>query len=159
MAERPKLFQALNSFKEVNKTTAEVGTLIGGKVDYNINTLTPVQGRFENACAIRMSYVINKTGTKIPHISGQTVSGKNGNWYIFKVKTLIQYLNKIYGKPDHVIENPTTSKITKFKGILVFEVDQWSDASGHATIWDGTNCSDKCYFTQSKRAYLWTLKN
>ena len=159
MSERPKLFQAVNVFKEINKSVSEVGKLIGGKVDHNINTLTPAQGRFENACAIRMSYVLNKTGNKIPYISGQTVSGKNGNWYIYKVKTLIQYINKIYGKPDQIINNPTSDKIAKFKGIIVFEVDQWVDASGHATIWDGINCSDKCYFTQSKRAYLWTLAN
>lgn len=76
MAERPKLYQALNSFKEVNKGASDVGMLIGGKVNFNLNTLTPAQGRFENACAIRMSYVLNKTGTKIPYISGQTISGK-----------------------------------------------------------------------------------
>lgn len=159
MAKRPKLSQAIHAFVNVNKSVSEVGTFIGGKVDYNINTLTKAEGRFENACAIRMSYVLNNTGHKIPMIAGQTVSGKSGNWYIFRVKTLIQYLKKIFGDPDYIIENPTASKLAKYKGIVIFEVDQWIDASGHATVWNGVNCSDRCYFTQAKRVYIWILKD
>ena len=105
MEKRPKLFQAIHAFNDVNKSVSEVGSFIGGKVDYNINTLTKAEGRFENACAIRISYVLNKNGIKIPSISGQTVSGKNGNWYIYRVKTLIQYLKKIFGEPDYFTEN------------------------------------------------------
>ncbi|MCP3849934.1 MAG: hypothetical protein GY694_06815 [Gammaproteobacteria bacterium] len=48
---------------------------------------------------------------------------------------------------------------SKHKGFLVFEVDQWRDATGHATIWDGAHCSDKCYFPIAQKAYLWILKN
>ena len=146
-------------YEDVGKTVSGVGTKIGGKVDYNINKVPKGKGRFENACAIRLSYVLNKTGTKIPYISGQTVSGKNGNWYIYKVKTIIAYLRKVFGEPDHTFKNPTAIQLSKHKGILVFEVDAWSDATGHATIWDGVNCSDKCYFPLSKKAYLWTLKD
>jgi hypothetical protein len=159
MGKRPKLSQAIHSFTNVNKSVSEVGTFIGGKVDYNINTLTKAEGRFENACAIRISYVLNNTGNKIPFISGQTVSGKDGNWYIFRVKTLLQYLKTIYDEPDHIIESPTASKLSKHKGLVVFEVNQWIDASGHATVWDGVNCSDRCYFTEAKRVYIWILKN
>lgn len=156
---RPKLRDAIREFKKINVGVSEVGTLIGGKVDYNINTLTKIQGRFENACAIRMSYVLNNTGVKLPYISGQTVSGKNGSWYIYKVKTLIGYLTKTFGEPDHTISMPTAAKVSTYKGIIVFEVDGWVDASGHATIWDGANCSDRCYFTKSKKAHIWVLKN
>lgn len=160
---RPKLDLAKKAFKEVyedvGKTVSGVGSKIGGKVDYNINVVPQGQGRFENACAIRMSYVLNKTGFKIPYISGQTVSGQQGDWYIFKVKTLISYLSTTFGKPDHTFVDPTAAKLAKHKGILVFEVDQWTDATGHATIWDGAYCSDKCYFPQSKKAYIWILKN
>ena len=62
---RPSLLQAQLAFKDVyeksGKTVSGVGKTIGGKVDYNINSLTPEQGAFQNACAIRMSYVLNKT--------------------------------------------------------------------------------------------------
>lgn len=159
MKKRPQLAQAIHAFSNVNKSVLEVGTFIGGKIDYNINTLTKAEGKFENACAIRISYVLNNTGNKIPPIAGQTVSGKNGNWYIFRVKTLIQYLKKTFGEPDHIINNPTASKIAKYKGIVVFEVNQWIDASGHATVWNGANCSDRCYFTEAKKVYIWILKN
>ncbi|GAA6168641.1 type VI secretion system amidase effector protein Tae4 [Sessilibacter corallicola] len=136
---RPDLNRAKSEFLKVNVGVSEVGHLIGGKVDYNINSLTRAQGRFENACAIRMSYVLNNTGTKIPRIPSQTVSGKNGNWYIFKVKTLIQFLTQQWGQPDISIESPSAEKLSHFKGVVVFEVEGWTDASGHATLWDGVN--------------------
>lgn len=162
-AKRPRLAAAKQAFKEVyedvGKTVSGVGTKIGGKVDYNINVVPEGKGRFENACAIRLSYVLNKTNTKIPYIPGQTVSGSQGNWYIYKVSTMISFLRKTYGEPDHIFTKPTPLLLSKHKGILVFEVDAWSDATGHATIWDGVDCSDKCYFPLSKKAYLWTLKN
>lgn len=160
---RPKLSSAKRSFREVyddiGKSVSAVGSKIGGKVDYNINVVPVGKGRFENACAIRLSYVLNKNGNKIPYINGQTVSGKEGNWYIYKVKTLIKYLKKIYGEPDVTFKNPNEVLLSKHKGILVFKVNEWRDATGHATIWDGAHCSDKCYFPISQRAYLWKLPN
>lgn len=123
MTNRPSLIRARTAFKEVYeevvKTVSGVGNKIGGKVDYNINGLTPEQGRFENACAIRMSYVLNKTGIKIPFMKGKTVSGGHGNWYIYKVKDLIQFLHDTFGKPDVVIQDPSPSKLSEHKGLLV----------------------------------------
>ena len=160
---RPHIEDAWKAFKEVyddvGKTVSGVGTKIGGKVDYNINIIPMGQGRFENACAIRMSYVLNQNGVKIPFISGQTVSGGKGDWYIFKVKTMIAYLTKIFGDPDYTFKDPQEISFSDKRGILVFEVDQWIDASGHATIWNGNACSDKCYFPIAKKAYLWELKS
>lgn len=163
MAKRPNLSAAKRAFKEVyedaGRSVPGVGKKIGGKVDYNINVVPEGQGRFENACAIRMSYVLNKTGTKVPYMSGQTVSGGNGDWYIYKVATMIKFLRKTFGEPDYTISDPTAAKLAKHKGILVVEVDQWQDATGHATIWDGAYCSDKCYFPQSKKGHVWILKD
>lgn len=160
-SKRPNLSLAISSFKEiyddVGKTVPAVGRAIGGKVDYNINSLTPEQGAFQNACAIRMSYVLNKSGVKVPFMAGKTVSGGKGNWYLYKVRDLIDFLYNKFGDPDVIIENPTISKFKDHKGIPVFDVDQWTDATGHATIWSGIHCSDKCYFPISKKAYLWTL--
>lgn len=162
MANRPKLNLAIKAFKEVyndiGKDVPSVGTLIGGKVDFNINKLTPAQGRFENACAIRMSYVLNKSGSKVPYIMGKTVSGKNGNWYIYTVENLKSYLINTLGKPDIEVKTPKPIDFKNKKGILVFDVN-WLDATGHATIWDGINCSDKCYFPKATKAYFWELKN
>ena len=163
MATRPSLLRTQLAFKEiyndVGKTVSGVGDKIGGKVDYNINTLTAEQGRFENACAIRMSFVLNKVGVKIPFMKGKTVSGGKGNWYLYKVKDLIKFLHDTFGEPDVVINQPTASKFSEHKGILVVEVSEWVDASGHATIWSGIQCTDHCYFPQSNKGYLWTLKD
>lgn len=163
MSKRPSLLRSRIAFKEVyegvNKTVSGVGEKIGGKVDYNINGLTAAQGRFENACAIRMSYVLNKTGTKIPFIKGKTVSGGGGNWYIYKVKDIIKFLHEKFGEPDITVNDPMPSDFSDYQGILVVEVSEWVDASGHATIWTGLQCTDHCYFPKANKAYLWTLKD
>lgn len=160
---RPSLVRTRLAFKEIyndiGKSVSAVGTKIGGKVNYNINSLSIEQGRFENACAIRMSYVLNKTGIKIPYIKGKTVSGGKGNWYLYRVQDLIDFLYDTFGEPDNIVPSPSPSKFESFQGILVVEVQGWGDASGHATIWNGLSCSDECYFPLSHKAYLWTLKD
>ncbi|MCW8935782.1 MAG: type VI secretion system amidase effector protein Tae4 [Gammaproteobacteria bacterium] len=162
MSDRPKLNLTLKAFKEVYNTTVKdvpaVGTFIGGNVNHNINNLTPAEGKFENACAIRMSYALNKAGSKVPFIRGKTVSGKNGNWYIYTVETLKQHLIDTFGEADVSVTTPKPLDFKNKKGILIFDVN-WQDATGHATIWDGVNCSDKCYFPKASKAYLWELKD
>ena len=69
------------------------------------------------------------------------------------------YLTKIFGKPDFAYAAPTMEKLLTHKGIIIFEVEGWGDASGHATIWDGLRCSDKCYFDKAKKVHLWSLEN
>lgn len=160
---RPDLYLAQLAFKEVydhaSKTVAGVGKVIGGKVDYNINVLLPHQGAFQNACAIRMSYVLNKIGIKIPYMEGKTVSGGKGSWYLYKVRDLIDFLYETFGEPDVIIEKPSPSKFENYAGILVVNVEQWTDATGHATIWTGVHCADQCYFPFADKAYLWSLTN
>ncbi len=140
-------------------SVAGVGTKIGGKVEQNIQlgTTDPVQG-FKNACAIRMSYSLNYSGNTIPRGVWKTVTGADGKQYIFRVSDLLVFLNQEFGKPDKTIKNPKPSDFTSDKGILVFSVSGWSDASGHATLWDGSTCSDHCYFPNASEASIWLLK-
>jgi hypothetical protein len=128
----------------------DVFKLIGGKVEAN---------NFANSCAMRVSRSLNYSGYKIDYIPPNlTVSGSDGNWYIYRVAELIKYLNAKFGDPDIVIKKgPYQPKFKNKKGIIIFEVDEWSDASGHATLWDGVTCSDKCYFPLSKKVMLWEL--
>lgn len=132
-------------------TADQVFKLIGGKVEAN---------NFANSCAIRVSRSLNYSGHKVKFIPPDfTVSGKDGNWYIYRVKELIKYLSKHYGEPDIVVsKKPYQGSFKGKKGIIVFEVDGWSDASGHATLWNGNVCSDKCYYPISKKVMLWELK-
>jgi len=159
MAVRPSLLKMKQAFAKVNREVNEVGNLIGGKVNHNINVLTPEQGRFENACAIRMSYALNYAGYKVPFMKGKTISGGQGHWYIYRVRDLVKFLYDSFGDPEVVIDSPHTDKLSEYKGILVVDVDVWSDASGHATIWTGSRCTDSCYFPLAKKAYLWQLKD
>ncbi len=58
---RPAFGAARNRFREVNVNVETVGKLLGGKVQHNIEA-----GIFQNACPIRMSYVLNYCGVPIP---------------------------------------------------------------------------------------------
>ncbi|QIA76526.1 hypothetical protein E5343_10845 [Rodentibacter caecimuris] len=51
-------------------------------------------------------------------------------------------VKKIKGKVDeriNLVQNNVLEKINGKKGIVVFEVSGWSNASGHFTLWDGEN--------------------
>lgn len=132
-------------------TAEEVFKLIGGKVEAN---------NFANSCSVRVSRALNYSGYPVNYIPPNlTVSGGDGKWYVYRVKELIKYLTKQFGDPDILIVNkPYQEKLKGKKGIIVFEVDAWSDASGHATLWDGSFCSDRCYFPLAKKVMLWELK-
>lgn len=57
---RPSFNAAWLAFRKVNHSVADVGSIIGGNVGQNITG-----GYFQNACPIRMSYVLNATGFPI----------------------------------------------------------------------------------------------
>lgn len=124
---------------------------IGGKVEAN---------NFKNSCSIRVSRSLNYAGHSVEYIPPNlTVSGKDGKWYIYRVKTLTKYLHEKFGEPDITIhKKPYQEHLTGKRGIIVFEVDAWRDASGHATLWNGIACSDKCYFPLTKKVMLWELE-
>jgi Type VI secretion system (T6SS), amidase effector protein 4 len=157
---RPKFSSMWANFATIygdgNITT--VGNKIGGKVKENIDlgVKDPKLG-FTNACALRMSYCLNKSGLLIPRGEWQTVSGDDKNWYIFRVSDLLKYLTKTFGKPDKTIKKPKPDNFKGEQGILLFTVP-WSDATGHATLWDGNVCSDHCYFPVSLEASIWHLE-
>ena len=137
---------------------AQVGETIGGKVGENIalGFKDPKLG-FTNACAIRLSYSLNYSGHPILRGPWNTVSGGDKKLYLYRVKDLLTYLNSKFGPPDKTTKSPKPSDYYGLKGILVFDVS-WNDASGHATLWDGSSCSDHCYFPVAASASLWLLK-
>jgi len=151
---RPQFAQAWALFQTVlgDGTVASVGNLIGGKVKSNIDSQI-----FTNACAIRMSYVLNRTGVRIRPNANQTVSGGDKFHYYFRVKDLIAFLRQNLGKPDAAVSAQKAGTLAGKKGLLVFEVAVWRDASGHATLWDGIACSDHCYFLEANRLLFWSL--
>jgi hypothetical protein len=98
---------------------------------------------WENSCSIRMSKALNYSNAKLPKApsKGGTIKGKDGNNYWIRVKDLKKYLVEKLKEPD-VEEAGAPGIVDKFKnkkGIIVFDVTGWYNASGHFTIWDGVD--------------------
>ena len=146
-------------FTSVNLPVPAVGKLIGGKVQQNIELgMTNPKESFTNACAIRMSYSLLRSGVVIAGKgSWKAVSGADKKLYIYRIHDLLEFLQINFGKPDKVIPNPTPKQFKGLKGLIVFDV-HWENASGHATLWDGNTCSDHCYFPIASKASIWLLK-
>ena len=159
---RPTFNQAWNAFTEVRIPVADVGKKIGGHVQKNVDA-----GIFQNACPIRMSYVLNKTGFSIVKgASYQTVSGGDKNLYLFRVNDMMNYMEHKFGKPDKTVKSPKPEDFANLKGIIVVKGHGWANARGHVTLWDGTKCSDTCHLMYDpdngsfvpEVASIWVLK-
>jgi len=141
---------------------AKVASVIGGKVAANI---APA-GTWTNTCAVRISYILNESGVSIPYAMGKTVSGADKRWYFHYVRDVIAFLRQQWGKPDLVTAYPPSGggALAGKNGVVLFEVSGWSDAAGHATLFNGTVCYDHCYFNEpgatyrTDRANFWELK-
>ncbi|WP_260433579.1 type VI secretion system amidase effector protein Tae4 [Burkholderia sp. Bp8998] len=116
-------------------------------------------------CAVRLSYILGQAGMPIPYILGQTVSGADKRWYFFRVKNLIDFLEQRWGKAEVIRFPPPRggNALTNRQGIILFEVSGWSNATGHATLFNGSTCCDQCYFNEpgtnyrTDRAHFWSL--
>lgn len=143
---------------------AKVAKVIGGNVEKNINNPVPAQ-RWDNTCAVRMSYILGQAGLIIPTLRGQTVSGADGRKYFFRVRDLITFLKQQWGEAE-VVKYPASGggPLAGKQGVILFEVSGWSDALGHATLFDGRTCYDHCYFNEpeakyrTERANFWSLR-
>jgi len=167
-AQRPGFGAAWNTFSRVNVGVPQVGGIIGGKVDVNFK-IPKAEGGWENACAVRMSYVLNKTGFPVRRGKYDAVSGADGMWYIFRVNDMMSYLRDTFGSPDivagHTGYSPAPDDFEGMKGIMVVTGDGWENARGHATLWNGSMCSDACYLAEDphngnftpRKAELWIL--
>jgi len=144
-----------------NHEASKVFTDIGGKVKLNYDI-----GVFTNACATRVSKALNFSGEKyrIPYFktknsAGEDVvqvsSGGKKYWYIFRVKALIEYLTQTYGNPNIMAPAGFKNALSGKKGIILFEVSGWSDASGHADLWDGNKVVGSDYGDKANRVYFW----
>ena len=139
----PSFQRAWASFMAVRRSVKAVGKKIGGRVQENIEL--PVGG-FENACPIRMSYVLNKTGFPIPKSSRYaTVSGGDRMQYIYRVRDMMRYLEDSFGAPDKNASAPTPDDFKHMQGIVIIKGHGWGNASGHVTLCDGTLCADSCH--------------
>ena len=129
---------------------------IGGKVLYNHQI-----GVFTNACSTRVSAALNGSGKEheIPFFRDnnktQVSSGENKKWYIFRVRMLTKYLTERYGEAEFFGAEEYQEKIAGRKGIIIFEVKGWDDATGHADLWDGSACLWQGYGELAHKILFW----
>lgn len=114
-----------------------------------------------------MSYVLNTTGFPITKGSNyETVSGSDKRLYLFRVNEMMDYLGRVFGKPDKTVRAPKADDFNGLKGIIVVKGHGWANATGHVTLWDGARCSDACHLMRAPEngafipevASLWILK-
>ncbi len=157
---RPKFNVMHQQFSRVNVSVPQLGQIIGGKVQQNIDIAqTSPQHGFENGCAIRLSYALHHSGVVIGPGGARwgSSSGADKRLYIYRVRDIENFLEMTFGPADKIIKNPTPEALRGLRGIIIFK-RQFSNATGHATLWDGVQCSDRCYFIGATGASIWLLK-
>jgi hypothetical protein len=149
--------------RDVNGSSEEVKAHIG----HADNTM------IVNTCAIRLTYAMNQSG-----IDGVRIrSGTSGLYlirdnvietrgpYAIRVAELANYLLRKYGRPsvalkidpDMTMEERQRPFINK-KGVILYVVN-WSDATGHFDLWDGSAPVHDEYFdaesAETEYVFLW----
>lgn len=156
---RPKYDDLIVPYKIVaNKSACEVFKMIHSYlwtqcIQGNIN--------FQNACATRMSYALNKGHYKLK-LPKKFMDEKTGEPYITAILDMIVFLKNNFGDSDIKFDgNPYKfkSEIHGKKGIILFEI-KWRDANGHVTLWDGNYCVDMSdhFVDNPSDMHFWELK-
>lgn len=116
---------------------------IGGRVEVNGN-LPLDQGRWTNACTVRLSHMLNKAGHKIPRAKdNKTVSGGNKDQYYYRVADIEAYLKDVFGAPDLNLDDGSANSfdLPPRPGIILMDFPNGS-YTGHITIWNGAGTVD-----------------
>lgn len=131
---------------------------IGGNVDADWIT---------NTCVVRISRAFNSANHRIPRTRRglTTVSGADGLRYAFRVKEFRRYLEEVYGPPTlrHVYPGgaggPIPDSFMGRQGVICFEVDGWTDATGHFDLWRKDRCVHSAYFHKASEVLLWEVSS
>jgi len=135
------------------------------------------RGWITNTCAIRLSRTFNYAGCKAFRIPKNksfggrklnTVGGGDYMRYAYRVSEMRRFLRAKLGSPDVVWKNPNKARrqydneginapdaFRNERGIILFDVSIWNDATGHLDLWKQRECAGKCYFPESKEVLLW----
>ncbi len=68
---------------------------------------------------------------------------------------LVKHLTSKYEMPEKFSPLEYKSKLKGRRGIIVFEVRGWLDATGHADLWDGSKCLSKSYGGMANKILFW----
>jgi hypothetical protein len=138
-------------------TAAEAKRTIGGQVDAAWIT---------NTCVIRISRSFNASGNPIPAVADDglaTIKGGDGENYALRVREFTRWMKRRYGQPDlvHEASTPEGGEVPAAflgrQGVIIFEVEGWTDATGHADLWNGARCRHADYFARAQTVMLWDV--
>lgn len=121
---------------------------------------------YQNTCALRMSYALNhggfKISRKVPY--REYINENTNDSIILKVPLMIEFLKSKFKKSDIEFKsdaNSFKSQMQGTKGIVVFEI-KYSDANGHVTLWNGSECidgsDDDFFHPRLHNLHFWELK-
>ncbi|QEW07851.1 hypothetical protein F5I99_15885 [Nitrincola iocasae] len=70
-----------------------------------------------------------------------------------------RYLRTVYGSPEIELTRGDVSDfraaVRGHQGIIQFNVSDWSDATGHFDIWNGSQIRFSEYFARAQSINLW----
>ncbi len=136
---KPKINDLWMNFPDhtLYPTLKDLYTWLGGAAARNIDA--PGFGPNGNGCASRLSIAFNKSGARIGQYAGiSTLGTADGSRIIYRVAEFRRYLIQTLGKPSVDKASPYDSAFAGKKGIIAFTVN-WSDASGHIALWNGSS--------------------
>ncbi|MBI3565834.1 MAG: type VI secretion system amidase effector protein Tae4 [Elusimicrobia bacterium] len=126
------------------------------------------EGWIVNTCAIRVTYAMNHSGVpqfridraflgearKINYISDK--AGKD-HAYVYRVDEFANYMLKKYGKPQVWATKGDNFRTAVYgrKGVILFVVSGWNDATGHFDLWDGEKAAHQEFFDKASDVFLW----
>jgi hypothetical protein len=141
-----------------NLPAGDVYKVVGGEA-YALYQENP-QG-YANACALRLSRAFNYSCMPIARsTAGYKVKGADDKQYLLRVRDMIGFVKSNFGEPEKSVApagKDVASDFNGLKGILIFSVTGWGDATGHVTLWNGADCGDSCYFVHDQPRVSTTL--
>lgn len=85
-------------------TNKELVELIGGNLHKQLAAIYKDLDQM-NTCAVRLSFCLNKAGSKVTRVSGvRMFKGADGNYYTISADEMITYLRTKYGKPVKIFD-------------------------------------------------------
>jgi len=71
------------------------------------------------------------------------------------VRELHAYLKHELEAPDVSGTSKSKSDFEGLEGIMMFDVEGWSDATGHFDVWNGSATKHAEYWALAKAVHLW----
>lgn len=119
-----------------------------------------------NTCVIRISRSLNYGGYPIPNSASDeiiTVRGADRMHYAVRVREFARWIRRRLGPPEleHGYPPPGGGDVPPAfvgrQGLIIFEVEGWTDATGHIDLWNGSTCRHHGYFERASKVSLWEI--